>query len=74
MGPAVRGTAIPFRVSLDGQPATGAPGTDVDAGGNGAVTEQRTYQLIRQPGPISERTFEIELLEPGVELFCFTFG
>jgi hypothetical protein len=74
MGPAVRGTAIPFRVSLDGQPATGAHGTDLDAGGNGTVAEQRTYQLIRQPAPITERVVEIEFLEPGVELFCFTFG
>ncbi len=74
MGPAVRGTAIPFRVSIDGQPATGAHGTDVDADGNGTVAEQRTYQLIRQPAPITERVVEIEFLEPGVELFCFTFG
>ena len=74
MGPAVRGTTIPFRVSLDGLPATGAHGTDVDADGTGTVTEQRTYQLIRQPAPIAERVFEIEFLEPGIELFCFTFG
>jgi hypothetical protein len=74
MGPTVLGTSIPFRVRLDGQPATGAHGTDVDADGNGSVAEQRTYQLIRQPAPISERTFEIEFLDPGVELFCFTFG
>ena len=59
---------------LDGQPATGAHGTDVDADGNGTVAEQRTYQLIRQPAPITERVFEIEFLDPGVELFCFTFG
>ena len=38
------------------------------------VAEQRTYQLIRQPAPITERVFEIEFLDPGVELFCFTFG
>src|SRR5215216_5437730 len=74
MGPEVRGTAIPFRVSLDGQPATGALGTDVAADGTGTVTEQRTYQLIRQPAPIRERTFEIEFPDPGVDLFCFTFG
>jgi thiol-disulfide isomerase/thioredoxin len=74
MGPAVRGAAIPFRVYLDGQPATGAHGTDVDADGTGAVAEQRTYQLIRQPDPITERVVEIEFLDPGVELFCFTFG
>ena len=74
MGPAGRGTTIPFRVRLDGQPVTGAHGTDVDAEGTGSVAEQRTYQLIRQAAPITERTFEIEFLGPGVELFCFTFG
>jgi hypothetical protein len=74
MGPAVRGTAIPFRVSIDGRPTTGAQGTDVDAEGNGSVSEQRLYQLIRQPAPITERVVEIAFLDPGVELFCFTFG
>jgi hypothetical protein len=74
MGPAVHGAAIPFRVRLDGQPATGAHGSDVDADGAGTVSEQRLYQLIRQPAPITERVFEIEFLAPGVELFCFTFG
>ena len=73
MGPAERGTAIPFRVTLDGEPARGANGTDV-ADGTGVVNEQRTYQLIRQPAPITERVFEIEFMEPGAELYCFTFG
>ena len=40
----------------------------------GTVDEQRTYQLIRQPGAIAERRFEIEFLEAGVEAYCFTFG
>jgi hypothetical protein len=74
MGPAEPGKAIAFRVSLDGQPASAAHGSDVDADGNGSVTEQRTYQLIRQPAPIGERTFEVEFLGSGVEAFCFTFG
>ena len=74
MGPSVRGTAIPFRVRLDGEPATGAPGSDLDAKGSGRVAEQRLYQLIRQSAPITERLFEVEFLEPGAELFCFTFG
>jgi thiol-disulfide isomerase/thioredoxin len=74
MGPAVRGAAIPFRVSLDGQPATEAHGSDIAADGTGTVAEQRTYQLIRQPAPIAERLFEIEFDDPGAELFCFTFG
>jgi len=69
-----RGKAIRFRIRLDGRPATAAHGSDVNADGSGSVTEQRTYQLIRQPAPIGERTFEIEFLDPGVEVFCFTFG
>jgi hypothetical protein len=74
MGPAVRGSAIPFRVSLDGVPAPGAYGSDVRADGNGTVSEPRTYQLIRQPAPITARTVTIEFLAPDVELFCVTFG
>jgi hypothetical protein len=61
-------------VLLDGRPAADAHGTDVDPGGSGTLTEQRTYQLIRQTGAIEERTFEIEFLDAGVEAFCFTFG
>jgi hypothetical protein len=47
---------------------------DVDTEGSGTVREQRMYQLIRQPGPIVDRTFAIEFLDPGVEAFAFTFG
>ena len=44
------------------------------ADGSGTVSDQRTYQLIRQPGPIADRLFEIEFLDAGVEAYCFTFG
>lgn len=74
MGPAARGTSVRFRVALDGQPAGTAHGVDVDDQGNGMVTEQRMYQLIRQPQPITDRRFEIEFLDAGVEAFAFTFG
>ena len=74
MGPAARGTSIPFRVYLDGQVAAVTRGSDVAADGSGVVDDQTTYQLIRQQGPIDERLFEIEFLEPGVEAYCFTFG
>jgi hypothetical protein len=30
--------------------------------------------LIRQPGSITDRTFEITFLAPGAEAYCFTFG
>jgi hypothetical protein len=74
MGPAERGVSVRFRVRLDGQPPGPAHGIDVDDQGNGTVTEQRLYQLIRQPKPISERQFEIEFLDSGVEALAFTFG
>jgi hypothetical protein len=74
MGPAARGKSVRFRVTLDGQPPAGAHGVDVDEQGNGTVTEQRMYQLMRQPGPIAARRFDIEFVDPGVEAFAFTFG
>ncbi len=74
MGPASGGGPIPFRVLLDGEDARGAAGTDVAADGHGSVVDQRCYQLIRQPGPIAQRRFEIEFLDAGVEAYCFTFG
>jgi thiol-disulfide isomerase/thioredoxin len=74
MGPAVRGTPVRFRVLIDGQPPGPAHGIDVNDQGYGTVTEQRLYQLIRQPKPIADRQFEIEFLDPGVETFVFTFG
>jgi len=49
-------------------------GLDIDKDGSGAIAEQRLYQLIRQKRPIVDRTFEIEFLDPGAELFVFTFG
>jgi thiol-disulfide isomerase/thioredoxin len=74
MGPATPGTPVQFRVLLDGQPPAAAHGTDVDEAGDGTVTRPRLYQLIRQPGPITERTFEITFLDPGVQAYAFTFG
>jgi thiol-disulfide isomerase/thioredoxin len=74
MGPAERGTSVRFRVLVDGQPAVAARGLDVDVRGEGTATEQRLYQLVRQPKPISDRHFEIEFLDSGVEAFAFTFG
>ena len=74
MGPAARGTAVRFRVLIDGQPPGTAHGIDIDDKGDGTVSEQRLYQLIRQPKPITDRRFEIEFLDSGVEAFAFTFG
>jgi len=73
MGPPRQGT-VRFRVSIDGRPPGAAHGVDVDADGNGIVTEPRLYQLIRQPQPIVDRLFEVEFLDAGVETLSFTFG
>jgi thiol-disulfide isomerase/thioredoxin len=74
MGPKTPETPVRFRVLIDGQPPGAAHGVDVDEQGYGTVTEQRLYQLIRQPKPIVDRQFEIEFLGSGVEAFAFTFG
>jgi thiol-disulfide isomerase/thioredoxin len=74
MGLARRGVPVRYRVSLDGQPPGAAHGVDVDDSGHGTIVEQRLYQLIRQRGPIVDRTLEIEFLDAGVEAFAFTFG
>jgi hypothetical protein len=74
MGPAAPGTPVRCRVAIDGQPPGEAHGTDTDAEGNGTLSQQRVYQLIRQAGPITDRTFEITFPDPGAQAYCFTFG
>jgi thiol-disulfide isomerase/thioredoxin len=74
MAPAARGTPVRFRVRIDGEPPGAAHGADVDDRGDGTLTDPRLYQLIRQPGPVTERTFEITFLDPGVQAYAFTFG
>jgi hypothetical protein len=74
MGPSTRGAAVPFRLLVDGEPPGDAHGLDVGEDGHGTVAEQRLHQLIRQPGPIADRTLEITFLGPGVAAHVFTFG
>jgi hypothetical protein len=65
---------VRFRVLLDGQPSGAAHGADADGQGHGTAAGQRLYQLIRQPGPVTDRTFEITFPDPGVQAYAFTFG
>lgn len=75
MGPTIRGKPVRFQVLIDGQRPGAAHGIDVDEQGAGTSTEPRLYQLIRQAKqPIADRQFDIVFLEPGVEVFSFTFG
>ncbi len=74
MGPAAPRKPVRFRVLIDGHAPGTAHGADIDEQGYGTISEQRMYQLIRQPRPIGNRTFTISFLDPGAEAFCFTFG
>jgi thiol-disulfide isomerase/thioredoxin len=74
LGTAAAGTPGRFRVRIDGERPGDAHGIDVDADGNGTIVEPRLYQLIRQPGRVTDRELEIEFLDVGAQAFCFTFG
>jgi cytochrome c biogenesis protein CcdA/thiol-disulfide isomerase/thioredoxin len=74
LGPGAGGKPVRFRIRLDGKPPGADHGMDTDADGNGTVTEQRLYQLVRQKSGSGERVFEITFLDPGVRAYAFTFG
>jgi thiol-disulfide isomerase/thioredoxin len=65
---------IRFRVLLDGEPPGPSHGFDIDTDGTGLVRDGRLYQLVRERGPVRERTLQITFLEPGAEAYAFTFG
>ncbi|MFC5067386.1 cytochrome c biogenesis protein DipZ [Flaviflagellibacter deserti] len=74
LGSKTDGMPVRFRVTLDGKPPGDDRGSDVDAAGLGVVTDHRLYQLVRQSGPVADREFRIEFLDPGVQAYAFTFG
>jgi thiol-disulfide isomerase/thioredoxin len=74
LGSPADGGPVRFLVLIDGEPPNGARGLDVDERGDGTVSEERLYQLIRQDGPITERTFEITFIDAGAQAYVFTFG
>jgi thiol-disulfide isomerase/thioredoxin len=74
LGPSAPGAPVRFRVLIDGAAPGPAHGLDVDDEGNGTVAEARLYQLVRQPGSVSDRTFEITFLDSGVQAYVLTFG
>ena len=74
LGPSESGDQVRFRVHVDGTPPGEGHGSDVDDRGNGTIEEFRLYQLVRQPGAVSDRTFEVTFLDPGASAYVFTFG
>ena len=65
---------VRFRLTIDGKPPGASAGSDVRPDGTGEIRDERLYQLVRQKGPVAERSLRIEFLENGVEAFAFTFG
>jgi len=74
LAPGKGGRPVRFKVTLDGAVPGDAHGVDSAPDGSGEVREPRLYQLVRQAGPVADRTFEIEFLDPGVQAVVFTFG
>jgi cytochrome c biogenesis protein CcdA/thiol-disulfide isomerase/thioredoxin len=74
LGPSSDGKPVRFRVTIDGAAPGADHGMDVDANGDGTITGQRLYQLVRQSGGAKERVFEIRFLDPGAQAYAFTFG
>jgi cytochrome c biogenesis protein CcdA/thiol-disulfide isomerase/thioredoxin len=74
LAPSTEGKPVRFRVTIDGKSPGNDHGVDIDAEGNGTVTTERLYQLVRQKGDVEDHTFEIRFLDPGVQAYAFTFG
>ena len=74
LGPGPDGKPVRFRVTIDGEPPGDSHGADVAAQGDGVVTSERLYQLVRQSGAIGDHLFSIQFLDPGVRAYAFTFG
>ena len=74
LGPGADGKPVRFKVMIDGRAPGDDHGMDVAPDGSGTVTDQRLYQLVRQSGGVTDRTFSIEFLDPGASAYAFTFG
>ncbi len=74
LGPGVDGKPVRYQVTIDGAAPGDSHGSDTDAQGQGVVTGERLYQLVRQAGPVADHTFAIKFLDPGVQAYAFTFG
>jgi hypothetical protein len=74
LAPAKDGKPVRFKVTVDGAVPGENHGVDIAPDGSGQIREPRLYQMLRQKGPIMDRTFEIEFLDSGVQALDFTFG
>jgi len=74
LGREAGGSAVRFRILVDGKPPVNSHGTDVGADGSGLIDAHRLYQLVRLPASAGDHLFEIEFLDPGAHVYAFTFG
>jgi thiol-disulfide isomerase/thioredoxin len=74
LGPGTDGKPVRFQVLIDGHSPGDNHGVDTDADGNGVITGQRLYQLVRLAGAVSDHTFHIRFLDAGATAYSFTFG
>jgi thiol-disulfide isomerase/thioredoxin len=74
LGSAPDGRGVRYRVTIDGAAPGASHGADINADGWGEVKEDRLYQLVRQAGPIEDKTITVEFIRPGVRAYVFTFG
>jgi cytochrome c biogenesis protein CcdA/thiol-disulfide isomerase/thioredoxin len=73
MRPTETNVAGGIKVYLDGVPVSDAlKGEDV-TNSNVKVTTDKLYKLIKLPRP-GQHILELEILDPDIELFAFTFG
>jgi hypothetical protein len=72
LGPSVDGKPVRFQVLIDGHSPGDNHGVDTD--GNGVITGQRLYQLVRLAGGVNDHTFQIRFLDTGATAYSFTFG
>jgi thiol-disulfide isomerase/thioredoxin len=74
LGAGIDNRPVRIKVTIDGHAPGRDSGSDIDANGNGVITETRLYQLVRQTGAVKEHLFEIRFLDAGASAFAFTFG
>jgi len=74
LAPTGSNAPVRFSVVIDEKAPGASRGDDLDERSTGVLVEPRLYQLIRQPGQIEDRTFEIAFHEPGAQAYAFTFG
>ena len=64
---------VTIKVTRDGQVLGANAGRDMDTNGTVRIQEDRLYELVNGE-EYGEHVLEIEVLEPGLEAYTFTFG